>query len=79
MDSTKKADYILEMPGLEEFCGYCFKSVKIGWRLNVTNKFKDQRQLSSRLATVMFHGTSFMYLNLWSDCVQEIGVLAFYF
>ena len=30
--STKKADHILEMPGLGgEFCGYCFKKhVKVG-------------------------------------------------
>ena len=72
MDSTKKrADYIWEMPGLKVFCGYCFKNVKLGWRLNVTNKFKDQRRLSRRLAIVLFHGIPCMYLNLWS----ELGTL----
>ena len=31
--------------------------VKVGWRLNVSNKFRVQRRLSNRLATVMFLGT----------------------
>ena len=31
--------------------------VKVDRRLNVTNKFKHQRRLSSRLAIVMFRGT----------------------
>ena len=31
--------------------------VKVDRRLNVTNKFKYQRRLSSRLAIVMFCGT----------------------
>ena len=31
--------------------------VKVDRRLNVTNKFKYQRRLSSRLAIVMFRGT----------------------
>jgi len=31
--------------------------VKVDKRLNVTNKFKYQRRLSSRLAIVMFRGT----------------------
>ena len=30
---------------------------KVGWRLNVKNKFQDLRRLSIRLATVMFMGT----------------------
>jgi len=30
---------------------------KVGWRLNVNNKFQDLRRLSIRLATVMFMGT----------------------
>ena len=33
--------------------------VKVDRRLNVTNKFKYQRRLSSCLAIVMFHGTPF--------------------
>ena len=33
------------------------RSLYVGWRLNVTNKLQDQRQLSSRLAIVMFRGT----------------------
>ena len=35
--------------------------VKVDRRLNVTNKFKYQRRLSSRLAIVMFRGTPCMY------------------
>ena len=31
--------------------------VKVDRRLNVTNKFKYQRRISSRLAIVMFRGT----------------------
>ena len=31
--------------------------LKVGWQLNVTNKFNVQRRLSIRLATVMFRGT----------------------
>ena len=31
--------------------------VKVDRILNVTNKFKYQRRLSSRLSIVMFHGT----------------------
>ena len=31
--------------------------VKVDRRLNVTNKFKYQRRLSSRLAIVIFRGT----------------------
>jgi len=46
------------MPGLGEFCGYC------RLRLNVPNKFKVLRRLSSRLATVMFRGTPCMYKNI---------------
>ena len=30
---------------------------KVGWGLNVKNKFQDLRRLSIRLATVMFMGT----------------------
>ena len=40
------------MPGLDELCDNCFKNhnVKVDRRLNViTNKFKYQRRLSSRL------------------------------
>ena len=35
--------------------------VKVDRRLNVTNKFKYQRRLSSRLAIVMFRGTPCIY------------------
>ena len=35
--------------------------VKVDRRLNVTNKFKYQRRLSSRLAIVMFRGTPCMF------------------
>ena len=56
IDRSKKAVHILKMPGLGEFCGYCFKShtyVKVSRRVNVTNKFKVLIQLSSHLSTVM--------------------------
>ena len=36
--------------------------VKVDRRLNVTNKFKYQRRLSSRLAIVMFRGTPCIYI-----------------
>ena len=36
--------------------------VKVDRRLNVTNKFKYQRRLSSRLAIVMFRGTPCTYI-----------------
>ena len=39
--------------------------VKVDRRLNVTNKLKYQRRLSSRLAIVMFHGT---------PCITKSGV-----
>jgi len=47
LGSTKKADLILEMLGLGD--PKC--------ESNVTIKFKVQRRLSCRLATVMFRGT----------------------
>jgi len=31
--------------------------VKVGWRLNLTNKFQDKKRFSNRLATVLFRGT----------------------
>ena len=37
--------------------------VKVYKRLNVTNKFKYQRRLSSRLAIVMFRGTPCILIN----------------
>ena len=48
--------------------------VKVDRRLNVTNKIKYQRRLSSRLAIVMFRGTLCM-INLkwpkqWSTSVS---------
>ena len=36
--------------------------VKVDRRLNVTNKLKYQRRLSSRLAIVMFRGTPCIYI-----------------
>ena len=36
--------------------------VKVDRRLSVTNKFKYQRRLSSRLAIVMFRGTPCMFI-----------------
>ena len=35
--------------------------VKLGRRLNITNKIKGQRRLSDRLATDMFRGTPYMF------------------
>ena len=58
--AQKKADHILEISGQGDYCGYCFKNHTCEsrlQRLNVTNKFKVQRRLSNRLATVMFRGT----------------------
>ena len=81
IQSTKKTDHILEIPGRGKFCGCCFVVVlriihvevgwrlyfvisiskillpKLGWQINVPNHIKNQRQRSSRLATVMFRGT----------------------
>ena len=37
--------------------------VKVDRRLNVTNKFKYQRRLSSRLPIVMFRGTPCMFVG----------------
>jgi hypothetical protein len=51
--------------------------VKVDRRLNVTNKFKYQRRLSSRLAIVMFRGTpcilfqQILSLNIFST---ELGL-----
>ena len=42
--------------------------VKVDRRLNVTNKFKYQRRLSSRLAIVMFRGT---------PCISKIYDIGF--
>ena len=55
LGSTKKADLILEMLGLGDLCGCCFKNPTC--ESNVTIKFKVQRRLSYRLATIMFRGT----------------------
>ena len=38
--------------------------VKVDRRLNVNNKFKYQRRLSSRLAIVMFRGTPCIFIIL---------------
>ena len=48
--------------------------VKVGWRLNVTNKFQDQRRLSSLLGTVRFRGTPFSW-GKWSSPPHHSGVL----
>ena len=44
--------------------------VKVDRRLNVTNKFKYQKRLSSRLAIVMFRGT---------PCIQIMRAVYFNF
>ena len=51
IDCTKKADYILEMPGIGEFCGYCFKVDD--WMSQINSKTKDDFQ-------VIFRGTPCM-------------------
>ena len=48
IDGTKKVDHILEIPGVENFVIFSrIIYVKIGLRINVRNKFQDQRRLSS--------------------------------
>ena len=61
--STKKADHILEIPGLEEFCGYCFKNNTRERELTTKRLeiIKYQRRLSNCLATVMFRGTPCLF------------------
>ena len=55
--------------------------VKVDRRLNVTNKFKYQRRLSSRLAIVMFRGTpcikvSFLFVtNIFSSMITNENIL----
>ena len=44
--------------------------VKVDRRLNVTNKFKYQRRLSSRLPIVMFRGTPCMYFTMYPINLQ---------
>ena len=44
--------------------------VKVDRRLNVTNKFKYQRRLSSRLPIVMFRGTPCNSLTPLTDLPQ---------
>ena len=57
IDSPKKADHILEKPGNCVVIVLSIIHEKIGWQLNVTNRFKYLRRLSHRRATVMFRGT----------------------
>ena len=45
-------------------------NVKLDRRLNVTNKFKYQRRLSSRLAIVMFRGTPCRLDWIWFGLVR---------
>ena len=42
--------------------------VEVGLRLNVKNKFQNQRRLSSRLATVMFCGTPCTSSGIQIEC-----------
>ena len=49
--------------------------VKVDRRLNVANKFKYQRRLSSRLATVMFRGTPCTYLVHQTGWYEETKFL----
>jgi len=53
------------MPGLGEYVIIVSRiiHVKVDRILNVTNKFKYQRRLSSRLAIVMFRGSPCMYVT----------------
>ena len=56
----KKADHILEMPGLEDFLVIVSRilHVKVGCRLNLTNRILDQRRC---FAIVLFPGTPCTY------------------
>ena len=68
------ADHILEMPGLAEFCGYCFKikNVKVGFRQNLINKFKYRGRLSNRFPTVIFRGIPCtIKLKQKSNCINK--------
>ena len=57
-------DHISEMPGLGEFCDYCFKHVKTGWQTNAAANFLiDQRRTLIRLSAVMLQGTPVELLN----------------
>jgi len=59
LTTQKKADHILEMPGLGEFCGFCFMNHTCNSRMTTKcRKKKRQRRRSSRLATVMKLGTA---------------------
>ena len=59
IESTKKADNILEMPRLGVFViiNSNMLLLKLGLRINEANYFNNQRRPSIRLATVMFCGT----------------------
>ena len=46
--------------------------VKVGCRLNVTNKFKVERRLLIRLASVMFRGTPCI-IWLYNNCMYNIN------
>jgi len=45
--------------------------VLVDRRLNVTNKFKNQSRLSSRLAIVMFRGTPCIYHIIYICCTSN--------
>jgi len=47
--------------------------VKVDRILNVTNKFKYQRRLSSRLVIVMFRGTPCTKINSWRRSDITVG------
>ena len=53
--------------------------VKVGWQLNVTNKLKNQRWFSSRLATVLFRWTPCIFLyEYWLYCLVSWDTLYLY-
>ena len=60
-DSTKKADHILEMQGLGEFCSHCFKNQTCESRSTTEcPKLIQSSNTTFRLATNMFRGTPFI-------------------
>ena len=76
IESTKKADHILEMPRSEVSCKFVslIRLLKLGLKINTANYFKDQRRPSISLASVMFRGTTYLslilvwiiYITFWS-------------
>ena len=58
-ESTKKSDHILEIQGLGYFViiNSSMLLLRLGGQITEANYIKNQKQLSSRLSTVMFRGT----------------------